>query len=90
MIASLLHKVVKTKYFTTILELGEFMTWDVGKFLKNLFRMNKHHLSNKVLEHESKITVNLRDSAAVQDQISNRPGTKLSDVTDLQLCLRTD
>ena len=52
--------------------------------------MNKHHLSNKVLEHESKITVNLRDSAAVQDQISNRPGTKLSDVTDLQLCLRTD
>ena len=52
--------------------------------------MNKHHLSNKVLEHESKITVNLRDLTAVQDQISNRPGTKLSDVTDLQLCLRTD
>ena len=52
--------------------------------------MNKHHLSNKVLEHESKIAVNLRDSAAVQDQISNRSGTKLSDVTGLQLCLRTD
>ena len=82
-ITSFLHKVVKTKYFTTILKLREFMTWNVGKFLKNLFRMNKHHLSNKILEHESKIAVNLRDSVMVQDQISNRPGTKLSDVTDL-------
>ena len=45
--------------------------------------MNKHHLSNKVLEHESKIAVNLRDSVMIQDQISNRSGTKLSDVTDL-------
>ena len=45
--------------------------------------MNKHHLSNKVLEHESKIAVNLRGSVVVQDQISNRPDIKLSDVTDL-------
>ena len=45
--------------------------------------MNKHHLSNKVLEHESKIAVNLRDLMMIQDQISNRSGIKLSDVTDL-------